>query len=611
MKRISAESIQEVNARADAHSVIGEYVRLEKKGGRYWGLCPFHNEKTPSFSVDQTHNLFYCFGCGKGGSVISFLMEHEKFTYVEAVQHLAQKLGIELVWEGNYDVEAEAAKQDLRTTLRELYTRVAGSFRYWLNERPEAADCREYLASRGVDPAMAEIFALGYAPANRRWLHQFLAKKGYSDDFLSQTGLFSRNYPTSSFFSDRLMFPICDRDGSVIGFGGRLLSGEGPKYLNSPDSPIFHKSDNLYALHLALPEIRKTGTALICEGYMDVIALHQAGVHNAVAPLGTAFTESQARLLKRWCSELLLVFDSDGAGKNATIKAIQLCRDTGLSCRVVRIEGGKDPAEILQSGGPEALHKALNCCIKDFEYLIEYARGTYAISTAEGKMAATRFMFPFLASVDGEVARSSLMDTVSDSFGADRTAMVRDFNTGAWKQHSRKDLTSSDSNGRSSVANMAAKPIPSVSDELFFIMCLVVNRPLYRKVRAVYAPDDLVNSYARELFVALEESFRADREDLDFLLEKIESEELRSFVLAQHSMDVYARNPERTVEESIAFIKRKKLEARSEELVRRLRMLSGSGGEDEDIGDLMLEKKHVDEELALLKERSTSTEQLH
>lgn len=224
-------------------------------------------------------------------------------------------------------------------------------------------------------------------------------------------------------------------------------------------------------------------------------------------------------------------------------------------------------------------------------------------------MAAMRFMFPFLASVDGEVARSSLMDTISDCLGTDRKAMVHDFNTGAWRQAAKRELTSSDSNGRGT-APLAGKTIPPVSDELFLMMCLVVNRSLYRKVRAVYAPDDLVNTYARELFVALEESFRADREDIDFLLEKIESEELRGFVLAQHSMDVYSRNPERNVEESVAFIKRKKLEARSEELVRRLRMLTGSGGEDEDISDLMLEKKHVDEELALLRERTTFSDQV-
>ncbi|MDR2786135.1 MAG: DNA primase, partial [Treponema sp.] len=331
--RIAPSSIQEVNDRVDAIAVVGEYVRLEKRSGRYWGCCPFHQEKTPSFTVDPDRKMYYCFGCHQGGNIIKFVMEMDKASFPEAVELLAKKAGVELVYEGGNDYEGQ--RDTHKDDLYVLYDKLAGSFHYLLMEKPEYNHAKRYILERGITEEMLDRFRLGYAPGDRSWLFRFLSKKSYSPELLAISGLFYPDYPQSAFFHNRLMFPIADRQGKTVAFGGRLLSGDGPKYINSRESDIYRKGATLFAIDLAMSEIRRTKTAYLAEGYMDVIALHQAGITNAVAPLGTAFTDDQARLLKRWAERICLVFDADGAGQTAAVKAILSCRKNSLDCSVV------------------------------------------------------------------------------------------------------------------------------------------------------------------------------------------------------------------------------------------------------------------------------------
>ena len=372
MPYIAETTIRELNDRLDAVSVVNDYVRLEKKGGRDWGLCPFHNEKTGSFTVNPDMKWYHCFGCGKSGSVIDFVMEMDKLSFPEAVEQLAKRMGIEVVYEKTGRGAAEAGREKEQDQLFELYRRVAVSFHHFLLEKGEGAAAKRYIISRGINDEMIERFRLGYAPGNRSWLYRFLTEKGYSPEFLASSGLFSRNHPRSAFFWDRLMFPIADRQGRTVAFGGRVLSGDGPKYMNSGESGRYKKGETLFAIDLALPEIRKTREAYLAEGYMDVVALHQAGVTNAVAPLGTAFTDGQARLLKRWAERVYLIFDADEAGQNAAFKGIMTCRKNGLESFVVvlnpenspELEAGglapKDPADVLKNFGPEASQREKN-----------------------------------------------------------------------------------------------------------------------------------------------------------------------------------------------------------------------------------------------------------
>ncbi|MDR0601698.1 MAG: toprim domain-containing protein, partial [Treponema sp.] len=378
MAFISRATIQEVNDKLDALAVVGDYVRLEKRGGRYWGLCPFHSEKTPSFTVDPGRKMYHCFGCGQGGGIITFIMEMDKLTFPEAVETLARRFVVEIVYEHDgYEVPVDTGGRKRAEEMAELYRRVTVSFHHILVERPEGKRALEYVESRRISRETIDRFRLGFSPPDRYWLFNFLVKKGYSEEFLAASGLFSARYPRSSFFSGRLMFPIADRHGNTAAFGGRILPAAAPgepvvpaesappaesaahaepKYINSRESEWYKKRETLFAIDIALPEIRKTREVYLCEGYMDVIALHEAGICNAVAPLGTAFTGEQAKLLCRWAERLNLVFDSDDAGRSAAVKAILTARGNSLSCFVAAPEKAredrtgpdpKDPADIL------------------------------------------------------------------------------------------------------------------------------------------------------------------------------------------------------------------------------------------------------------------------
>ncbi len=546
MSRIAESTIQAVNDRAEALVVVGEYVRLEKKGGRYWGLCPFHNEKTPSFSVEPDRKFYYCFGCGKGGGLISFVQEMEKLSFPEAVEHLAARFGIEVSYEGgDAPVKSDAAAEK-RDRMLELYDRVAGSLHHILFNTASAAFALEYLHSRSISDETAAAFKLGYAPADRFWLNGFLSKKGYSAEFLAESGLFAKQNVRYAFFADRLIFPIVDRRCRTVAFGGRILRGDGPKYLNSSESDLFKKGENLFALNLALPSIRKTKKAYICEGYMDVISLHQAGVTNAVAPLGTAFTESQARLLLRWAERVFLVFDSDDAGKAAAEKGIMTCRKVGLPCSVVAIAGDKDPADILKHSGPEALQKAIECYINDFDYLVERARARFDVEDSEGKAKAAAFMFPFLETLDSEVSRDACVGAIADAFGVDRNAVASDY---AGRSDPRRTRPAEEA--------VRVRTAVKMNDELFLLLAVVVNRGLYRKLRSVLSPEDVDDPRAKELFVVLEECFRNESEDLDSLFAAISDEDLRSFVVEQSASDAFTINPERLVADGIVRLKQR------------------------------------------------------
>jgi DNA primase len=416
---------------------VGDYVRLEKKGGRWWGLCPFHPDKTPSFTVDPDRKMYHCFGCGQGGGIINFVMEMDKLSFPEAVEALARRSGVEIIRENGDFEQKDPGESGRKEELAELFRRVSVTFHYFLMKNDEGSQAKQYIISRGINQDMVERFRLGYAPADRNWLFNFLLKKGYSPQFLAGTGLFSERYPQSSFFSRRLMFPIADRQGKTVAFGGRILEGEGPKYLNSRESELYKKGQTLFAIDLALPEIRKSREVYLAEGYMDVIALHQAGISNAVAPLGTAFTDDQAKLLRRWAEKACLVFDSDQAGQSAAVKGVLTCRRNGLSCAVVvpgGAEGGgaeaefKDPADILRYQGPEALRNRMKCLIIDFNYLISRSRSLYDISAAEGKAKAVAFLFPYFDTLDSDVSRDSCIGAAAAAFGADRTAILNDYN---------------------------------------------------------------------------------------------------------------------------------------------------------------------------------------
>ena len=414
--RYEEDVIEEVREKNDIVDVISQYVSLKKKGSSYFGLCPFHNEKSPSFSVSREKQMYYCFGCGQGGNVYTFLMEYNRLSFVEALKELAQRAGVELP-EGEQTPE-ERRQADERTTLKEMNKKAAVYFHYLLKSaRGERA--MAYLRGRGISDEMIRRFGLGYADIYRDDLYQYLKKQGYSDHQMKESSLVTIDSAKGSYdkFFNRVMFPIMDVNQRVIGFGGRIMGDGEPKYLNSRETILFDKGRNLYGLNYA--KRTRESAIILCEGYMDVISLHQAGFTNAVAPLGTAFTPNQAMLLKRYTDEVILSFDSDGAGVKAALRALPILRENGLRGRVLSMKPYKDPDELIKNEGAEGYRKRLkeSEAGRMFEMLTLYRQ--YDQKDPESRTECIRAIAKKLAEIEEPVERNTYLDA------ADRFMIVR------------------------------------------------------------------------------------------------------------------------------------------------------------------------------------------
>ena len=377
------EVIEEVRTRNDIVDIISGYVKLQKKGSNYFGLCPFHHEKSPSFSVSQSKQMYHCFGCGVSGNVFTFVMEYENYTFREAVELLADRSGVKLP-KMEYSKEAKA-QADLRAALLEI-NKMAANYFYYQLKQPQGQQGCQYLMGRGLTEQTIRRFGLGYSNKTSNDLYQFLRSKGYEDSMLKETGLVTiEERGARDKFWNRVMFPIMDVNNRVIGFGGRVMGDGEPKYLNSPETKLFDKSRNLYGLNYA--RLSREKFILLCEGYMDVIAMHQAGFTNAVASLGTAFTSQHAALLKRYTDQVVLTYDSDGAGVKAALRAIPILKSVGMSVRVLNMRPYKDPDEFIKNLGPEAFRQRIAEARNSFLFEIDTIRQQYSMEDPEQKTA--------------------------------------------------------------------------------------------------------------------------------------------------------------------------------------------------------------------------------
>ena len=466
---------------------------------------------------------------------------------------------------------------------------------------------------------MIERFRLGYAPADRGFLYRFLTQKGYSADFLDKSGLFSARYKGAPLFSGRLMFPIADRQGRIVAFGGRALPGavqndgsEPPKYINSPELETYKKGQTLYAIDLALPAIRQTKTVYIAEGYMDVIALHQAGLENAVAPLGTAFTDDQAKLLRRWAEKAVLVFDSDEAGQNAALKGIITCRKNGLSCALVAPESPaedgailKDPADILKNYGPEILNQRMKCCITDFEYLVARGRSRHGASAIQGKNQSLAILFPYLEALDSEIERDESIAAAADIFFVDWEKVRNEYERWLAAGRAGKKNAREDPEKRGEV--MPA-PVIRMNDELFLLTVVAVNPVLYPEFRKSLEMREIEDPAAKELFVAMEECFVNDEGGMDSLLSRIGAGALWNFIAERGTSAEFRgdskRDPRRLMEDGIRKIKVKELRRRLAVIGAELRTKErNAAGDAGGIDDLLAEKLMLDTEIRKLEGR--------
>ena len=595
---ISRESIEEVSNRTDIVQVIGERVQLTQKGRDWWGCCPFHQDKTPSFSVSPEKKFYYCFSCHASGTVIDFLKEMDKISFSEAVSILAKKAGVTLKFEsGGSEHQREDPNAKLKEEYRTLYTRIAGTFHYALMETSAGKFALDYITKRGLTKETLEKFKIGYSPEDRFWLRKFLEGKNYSKEFLDNSGLFNRKRPDTAFFCGRLMFPIFDRNGDCVAMGGRFLRGSDfeaqSKYKNSPELMHYKKGNILYAFNFAKESIRRNKKVIFCEGYMDCIAYHQCGIDYAVATLGTAMTLEHIHIVKPFVDEIYLSFDSDGAGQKATKRSILMCRSLGIPVKVVQLQGGKDPAEIMLSFGPEYLTNEVNESRFDFEFLISKLQELYPKDSPWGKSKASLEFFEYIDSLQSNVEKQSCLELFSQAYSIDKDALQEDFEKRE-KVHTRLN--------QSNTQAVAAKPKRLVvTAELQAVVTAVSDLELFKKLREEISIEDLKEESSRQLYSAMEACSRNNSFSESGILNCLENDELKGFLIK--STNVPKDNVVESAEKSLLYLKNKVLERKKHEIKERMEVLSRSSLPQDkiELEELVKQKMEVDSKIQSMK----------
>ena len=497
----SEELIEEVRTRKDIVDVISGYVKLQKKGSSYFGLCPFHNEKSPSFSVSRQKQMYYCFGCGAGGNVFTFLMEYENFSFVEAVKYLADRAGVELP-EMEYSKEAKE-KADLKALILEINKLAAKYFYVQLkSERGNAA--YTYLKDRQLSDKTITAFGLGYSNKFSDDLYKYLRSKGYSEELIRQAGLISTDERHGVYdkFWNRVMFPIMDVNSRVIGFGGRVMGDAKPKYLNSPETPVFDKSRNLYGLNRA--RTSRKPYFLLCEGYMDVIALHQAGFTNAVASLGTALTPGHASLIRRYVQEVYLTYDSDDAGTRAALRAVPILREAGISAKVIRMDPYKDPDEFIKNLGAEEYEKRIGEARNGFMFTLEVLARGYDMNSPEGKTAFFREAARRLMEFEDELERENYIDAVASAYKVSRESLEKLVAKTAVSSGMAKPVE----RPKKAEGREKGKEDGILTSQKVLLTWMIDDVRIYEKISSFITPDDFTEELYRTVAQLLFEQYR-------------------------------------------------------------------------------------------------------
>ena len=489
--------IEEVRSRNDIVDVISQYVHLQKKGSSYFGLCPFHNEKTGSFSVTPSKQMYYCFGCGAGGNVFTFLMEYENFTFSEAMEALADRAGVELP---KQEMSSQARQEaDRRSRLFEINKEAAKYF-YSLLRSEKGKQAYAYFTKRELSPETMQKFGLGYSDKYSDDLYRYLRSKGYEDELLKDSGLVTMDERRGAHdkFWNRAMFPIMDANNKVVAFGGRVMGDGEPKYLNSPETMIFNKSRTLYGLHLA--RRTKMPQFILCEGYMDVIALHQAGFDNAIASLGTALTSGHANMIKRYGKDVYLSYDSDGAGTKAALRAIPILKEAGITCKVINMKPYKDPDEFIKALGAEEYQRRIDEAENSFMFTIRILEQDYDMSDPESKTAFYQEVARRILEFPEELERNNYIEAIASHYQVgfeQMRQMVHHLGTKVGIVSERQPL-------KSGIQKKRTRENGMMQSQRLLLTWLVERPEIYPKIAAYIEPADFTEgiyaTVAQELF---------------------------------------------------------------------------------------------------------------
>ncbi|MBQ3568992.1 MAG: DNA primase, partial [Anaerotignum sp.] len=498
--RYPREIIDEVRMQNDIVEVISQYVPLKQKGSSYFGLCPFHNEKTASFSVNSEKQFYYCFGCGAAGNVFSFLMEMENMDFPEALKKLAERAHIALP-EPERSAQVIAAEQT-KQRLFDIHT-AAGRFFYDCLQEKQGEQARAYLAKRQMDPRMARKFGIGYSPDSYDALFKHLKEKGFTLSDILKSGLVLENKDGKGYhdrFRGRLMFPIFDVQGRVVGFGGRILAKGEPKYLNSPETILFSKSRNLYGLNFA--KAAKKRELILVEGYMDMLSIYQAGFHNVVASLGTAFNQEHARTLKRFADDVILLYDSDEAGTNAALRAIPVLVKNGFRVKVTQVPDGKDPDEFIKAKGAAEFSKLLINAVHYISFEIACIQRKYNLKNPEHRVRFATEAAEILAKLDSEIERNVYLGEVSRVTGVEEEAIRKEIQKLMRKEDEafRKEAEKRQQNLKNYTAEGRKVEKGLIEAQRNLLYYAAQNQGVYDILKGILEEDDFTEDVFRRAF---------------------------------------------------------------------------------------------------------------
>ena len=585
--RYSDDIIEEVRQKNDIVDVVSQYVKLTRKGSSYFGLCPFHNEKTPSFSVTPGKQMYYCFGCGAGGNVFNFIMEYENYSFGEALKHLADRAGVELP-KIEYSREVRE-KAEQKAELLEINKQAAQYYYYQL--RTEGGrQGHEYLAGRQLSEETMRKFGLGYSDKFGSGLYKYLKSKGYSDERLRESGLFNVDERHGMYdkFWNRVIFPIMDVNNRVIGFGGRVMGDGKPKYLNSPETKIFDKSRNLYGLNIARTTRKKY--LILCEGYMDVISMHQAGFTNAVASLGTALTSGHASLLKRYTQEVLLLYDSDEAGIRAALRGIPILREAGVNSRVVDLKPYKDPDEFIKGLGSDAFEERLEQAQNSFFFEVDVLRKQHNLSDPEEKTKFVHGMARKLLVFEDKVQRDSYLEALSAKYSVPkedlRSLVIRYSNM---EPEGYREVME-ERHEQSRRKAIRKDPEGMAYTYRLFLSWLIEQPALYEQVKHIVHVEDFLEEPYRQVAGLLYEQLERGQAEPAQIISRFEDVEEQRMVAGMFQTTLSAkmdnREKEKAVNELIHRIKERSIEHQTrtltdfsqlQDLVRQKKELESPG----------------------------------
>ncbi len=569
----SEQLISEIIERNDIVDVISEYMALKKSGTNYKCLCPFHSEKSPSFSVSSTKQIFNCFGCGVGGNVISFIQKMEKLEFVEAVKFLADRAKIEI---NDSKSEQELNKLNLYKSIYKINQETA---RFFYSNLNKSAAPMNYLLGRGLNESTIKSFGLGFASDAWNTLLNYLKQKGYSQELMIKAGLITSSEKSRGYydkFRNRVMFPIIDLKGNVIAFGGRVMDDSKPKYLNSPETPIFNKGENIYGLNFVKKQ-QNIENIIIVEGYMDAISLHQYGVINAVASLGTAFTENQAKLLKRFSNEIIIAYDADIAGQAATLKGLAILEKEGCIVKVLTIPSGKDPDEYIRKEGAKAFEERIKKSISFMEYKIENAKKGLNIENIQDRIKFTKEFSMILKDLESNVEIDAYIKKYSNIMRVSEEAIYAELN-----RLKEKHKSGNNKNQVDNIKKKEEKPNKvELIAEIYLLNICMYNTEKAKNIFNTLSPESFIININREIAQLIVNKIKEGKNlNAGEIISRLDSIEKQNKAAKILSYELPEKELDSLIQSSIDIINKAKIERRIQELTSKMNELFQTGEKD-------------------------------